>query len=156
MTEETLMACEFYHGRGHHPFRHGKHLSGEKNNGKSTLATKQVTVLLVTSSPSSTKCFTNKAPFCSISLRMTETSWQNNFGSTIWVEIENQLRGQTCAHCDTSEKYTRGLSTSTGPDLVVPTADTVLTDGRTDGEKKVRFQKNDLLVRTDPNWTDIS
>jgi hypothetical protein len=39
---------------------------------------------------------------------------------------------------------------------VVPTADTVLTDGRTDSEKKVRFQKKCPLVRTGPNWTDIS
>lgn len=36
-------------------------------------------------------------------------------------------------------KYTRGLSTSTRPDLVVPAAETVLTDGRTDVKKKVRF-----------------
>ena len=64
----------------------------------------------------------------------------------------NELRGQTFVHCDTSEEYTRGLSTSTRPDLVVPTADTVLTDGRTNGEKKVRCP----LVRTGPNWTDIS
>ena len=68
----------------------------------------------------------------------------------------NELRGQTFVHCDTSEEYTRGLSTSTRPDLVVPTADTVLTDGRTDSEKKVRFQKKCPLVRTGPNWTDIS
>ena len=38
-------------------------------------------------------------------------------------------------------KYTRGLSTSTRPDLVVPAAETVLTDGRTDVKKKVRFWK---------------
>ena len=36
-------------------------------------------------------------------------------------------------------KYTRGLSTSTRPDLLVPAAETVLTDGRTDVKKKVRF-----------------
>ena len=36
-------------------------------------------------------------------------------------------------------KYTRGLSTSTRADLLVPAAETVLTDGRTDVKKKVRF-----------------
>ena len=36
-------------------------------------------------------------------------------------------------------KYTRGLSTSTRPDLLVPAAETILTDGRTDVKKKVRF-----------------
>ena len=36
-------------------------------------------------------------------------------------------------------KYTRGLSTSNRPDLLVPAAETVLTDGRTDVKKKVRF-----------------
>ena len=36
-------------------------------------------------------------------------------------------------------KYTRGLSTSTRPDLLVPAAETVLTDGRTDVKIKVRF-----------------
>ena len=36
-------------------------------------------------------------------------------------------------------KYTRGLSTSTRPDLLVPAAETVLTDGRTDVKKKGAF-----------------
>ena len=36
-------------------------------------------------------------------------------------------------------KYTRGLSTSTRPDLLVPAAETVLTDGRTDVKKKACF-----------------
>ena len=53
----------------------------------------------------------------------------------------NELRGQTFAHCDTYAEYTRSLSTSTRPDLVVPAAETVLTDGRTDVEKKVRLKK---------------
>ena len=53
-------------------------------------------------------------------------------------------------------KYTRGLSTSTRPDLVVPAAETVLTDGRTDVKKRCVFWKKVFLVRTGPNWTDIS
>ena len=48
----------------------------------------------------------------------------------------NELRGQTFAHCETSATYTQGLSTSARPDLVVPTAETVLTDGRTDVKKR--------------------
>ena len=36
-------------------------------------------------------------------------------------------------------KYTRSLSTSTRPNLLVPAAETGLTDGRTDVKKKVRF-----------------
>ena len=52
-------------------------------------------------------------------------------------------------------KYTRGLSTSTRPDLLVPAAETVLTDGRTDVKKDAFFFKV-LLVWTGPNWTDIS
>jgi hypothetical protein len=35
---------------------------------------------LVTSSPRSTKCFTKKAPFCSISLLLPGTSWLDHVG----------------------------------------------------------------------------
>ena len=75
-----------------------------------------------------------------------KTSWLNNFGSAIRVEIKKplpafytELRGQTFAHCDTYAEYTRGLSTSTRPDLVLPAAETVLTDGRMDVKKKADF-----------------
>ena len=53
-------------------------------------------------------------------------------------------------------KYTRGLSTPSRPDLLVPAAETVLTDGRTDVKKKVRFLEKVVLVRTGPNRTAIS
>ena len=54
--------------------------------------------------------------------------------------FDNELRGQTYLHIATlMRKYTRGLSTSTRPDLLVPAAETVLTDGRTDVKKKGAF-----------------
>ena len=67
----------------------------KENNGKSTLATKQIAVLLVTSLPSSTKCFTNKAPFCSISLLLP--GWNKLVGSC-WPQLStifNRLQLQT-------------------------------------------------------------
>jgi len=72
---------------------------------------------------------------------MAEQLWIHNSCQNIKPSpaFYNELRGQTFAHCDTYAKYTQGLSTSTRPDLVVPAAETVLMDGRTDVKKKVRF-----------------
>ena len=72
---------------------------------------------------------------------MAEQLWIHNSRRTIKPSPAfcNELRGQTFAHCDTYAEHTRGLSTSTRLDLVVPAAETVLTDGRTDVKKKVCF-----------------
>ena len=74
---------------------------------------------------------------------MAEQLWIHNSRRTIKPSPAfcNELRGQTFAHCDTYAEHTRGLSTSTRLDLVVPAAETVLTDGRTDVKKKVCFWK---------------
>ena len=53
-------------------------------------------------------------------------------------------------------KSTRGLSTSTRPDLLVPAAETVLTDGRTDVKKRCVFWKKSPFGSDGPSRTDIS